>query len=192
MKRHLFKVSLLTAFVSIGMLFPHSVAMANSPVWVTLGIGPGGVTNGGSSQSWIGSRLAVSWCQGPGQWTVHSSSCTEFMLLGSRDPLESVGDLGVMYGKRWSQPGFGFMSVSGGIGLVHGSRRGEFIRSSGGWFGTSHYEEKPFATVGLPIDVQFALAPFQGIGLALNLFGNANPERTYGSATLSLIIGRLW
>ncbi|MBU1935998.1 hypothetical protein KKG05_01240, partial [bacterium] len=124
MKKHLFKISLLTAFVIIGMLFPHSAAMANSPVWVTLGIGPGGVMNGETSQSWIGSRLAVSWCQGAGQWTVHSSSCTEFMLLGSRDPLESVGDLGVLYGKRWSEPGLGFLSLSGGLALVHGVRRG--------------------------------------------------------------------
>ncbi len=192
MKTYLFKVSLLTALVSIGLLFPHSTALAKSPVWVTLGIGPGGVANGGSGQSWIGSRLAVSWCQGPGQWTVVSSSCTEFALLSSMDPLESVGDLGVLYGKRLSEPGLGFMSVSGGVALVYGKRRGEFVRSSGSWFGTSYYEEVPFTTVGLPVDMQFCLAPFNGIGLALDLFGNLNSERSYGAATISLIIGKLW
>ena len=148
--------------------------------------------DGGSGQSWIGSRLAVSWCRGPGQWTVQYSSCTEFVILGGKDPLESVRDLGVLYGKRWSEPGLGFMSVSGGLALVHGVRRGEFVRSSGSWFGTSHYEEESFVTVGLPVDVQFALAPIQGIGLAVDLFGNLNPERSYGAATISLIIGKLW
>jgi hypothetical protein len=192
MKKHLFKVSLLMVFVSIGLMVPHSSAIANSPVWITLGIGPGGVTNGGSGQSWIGSQLAASWCNSAGMWTVRFSSCTEFVLLGSADPLETVGDLGVLYGKRWSQPGLGFMSLSGGVALVHGVRRGEFIRSSGGWFGTSHYEEESFVTVGLPVDVQFALAAFQGIGLAADFFGNLNSERTYGGASVSLIIGKLW
>jgi hypothetical protein len=197
MKKHLFKVSVLTA-LCIGLLLPHTTAFAKSPIWLTAGVGLGGVANGESGQNWIGSRLAVSWCQGSGQWTVQTSSCTEFNLFHEAvlhvDPRESVRDLGVLYGKRWSEPGLGFMSISGGVALVYGIRRGEPIAYSGVWwfFGTSYYEKVPFTTVGLPIDMQFCLAPSQGVGLALDLFGNLNSERSYGAATISLIIGKLW
>ena len=40
--------------------------------------------------------------------------------------------------------------------------------------------------------MQFCLAPFNRIGLGLDLFANLNSERSYGAVALSLIIGELW
>ena len=196
MKKHSVSLFALAMLVSIGLLRPRSAALAESPIWITVGLGSGGVAGGGSATEWFSGRIAMSWCQGPGHWTISYYSCglpLPMSGFGSTVPREHVSDLGILYGKRWSQPGLGFVSVSGGIAFVHGMRRGEFIRKTGSWFSTTHYYEKePFTTVGLPIDMQFCLAPFNSVGLALDLFGNLNPERSYRAATLSLIIGELW
>jgi len=158
------------------------------PTWVSLGFGPGTASSSGSGQAWIGSRLAVQWGKGSTLWTVASAGCSEIDLFV--DPLESVGDMGVLYGKRWSGP-VGYISASAGLALVNGMRRGEYRESSGVWFITSHYEKDPFVTVGVPANVQLVLAPIKYFGLALDLFGNVNPERSFGGATVSLLIGKM-
>jgi hypothetical protein len=164
-------------------------APASTPTWVSLGVGPGSVA--GSSQSWIAARFAVQWSKGSNLWTIGTAGCSEFDIFGSMQPNEYARDYGLLYGKRWSGA-MGYVSASAGLGLVAGMRRGKYTGNSGEWFfGTSYYEEKPFVTVGAPVDVQFVLAPIKFFGLGLDFFGNVNPKRSFGGGMLSLFVGQL-
>jgi hypothetical protein len=120
MKKYLFGLLVLGVFVSVGLLLPHSAALAESPIWITAGVGPGNARGVGSAIGWFAGRIAASWYQGPGQWTITYSSCGEaFNIagLGTTLPREHASDLGVLYGKHWSQPRLGFVSVNGGAAL---------------------------------------------------------------------------
>jgi hypothetical protein len=180
-----------TAILVVIMSLCVASAQAAIPTWVCFSAGAGTVGSSGSSDGWIGSRVAVQWSNGSNLWTLATSGCNEFDIFGSREPAEYVRDYGVLFGKRYSGP-VGFLSASAGLALVSGMRRGEYEGSDGGWlFGTSYYEEKPFVTIGVPVDVQLTLAPFKVVGLALDFFGNLNPKRSFAGATLSLLIGQL-
>lgn len=193
MKKHLVKSCVLMAFVGAGLLLPHSAVLARPPRWLTVGLGVGGFAGQGDSQNRIAWRVAVSQCQGPGHFTVHISSCTEPDPLNSVNPSEYVTDIGVLYGKRWLHRRVASMSISAGISLVTGKRRGELIENSRDWLlTTDYYEEKKFTTVGLPLHAQFGLAPSNRVGVSWDLFANLNSERSYVAVALSLIIGQLW
>jgi len=178
-------LSIATLLLAVG------AAQANTPTWVVLGVGPGAVSGSASGDGWIGGRFAVQWSNGSSLWTIGTSGCSEFDIFGSRQPLEFARDYGVLYGRRYSGPA-GFLSASAGLALVTGMRRGEYRGSDGEWFfGTSYYDEKPFVTVGVPADVQLTLAPIKYVGLALDIFGNLNPKRSFCGAGVSLLAGRL-
>lgn len=111
----------------------------------------------------------------------------EFNILGP-SPSESVGDFGVLFGIH-TKASYGLASISGGISIVGGVRRGKFINSSV-WF-SSKYEELNFITVGVPIEGQLFWTPFPYLGFGIYTFADLNKERSFAGALLCLQLGVL-
>lgn len=111
----------------------------------------------------------------------------EFSILGPL-PLETLWDAGPMIG--WTGKNrYGSFSVSSGLALTGGIKRGDFLFSSG-WF-NSYYEQINFITLGLPIDCRLNWTPSRYFGIGLAAFGNINVKRSYSGVGLTLLIGKL-
>jgi len=108
---------------------------------------------------------------------------------------EKIRDFGVLYGLS-TKSKVGFASISGGISIVSGVRRGEYLykscNSSGGWFcfGPGYYEKLRFTTVGIPIEAQVFITG-ENAGIGIYVFANINPESSFFGALLSLQLGKL-
>ena len=98
-------------------------------------------------------------------------------------PLESIWDFGGLYGLIYKSPKIS-SSMSGGIALVGGGRRGKLL-STNGYF-DSRYETDLFMTIGLPVEFTLFWTPRPAFGIGLYGFGNINPERSFFGALLSL------
>jgi hypothetical protein len=99
-------------------------------------------------------------------------------LPGGTTPKESVWDIGLLYG-RIANASFGSVSMSAGISLVGGVRRGELLRSSGLFFATKTYEEQTFWAVGIPIDGRIFWTPSPYFGIGICGFADWNRERSF-------------
>jgi hypothetical protein len=113
----------------------------------------------------------------------------EFDLFGGLSPAESVWDLGVLYGPC-ARGGIGYASISAGLSLAGGVRRGQFLSSSGGMFGTDQYEKLNFLTLGIPLEAQ-AFLTGSNIGIGIYAFANLNRKRSFAGALLCLQFGQL-
>lgn len=105
-------------------------------------------------------------------------------------PLETVWDVGMLY-CRSVKESYGLASISGGIGVVGGVRRGKYLGSIGGWFGTDYYEERTFLTVGIPVEGQVFWTPLDFFGIGFYGFANLNKEKSFVGALFCIQIGKL-
>jgi len=105
-------------------------------------------------------------------------------------PLESVWDLGLLYGVS-EKASYGVVSVSAGVGLVGGVRRGRYLGSSGWWFSHDTYEKVSFSTLGVPMEGQLFWTPSSHLGVGVYAFANLNRERSFIGALLCVQIGAL-
>lgn len=147
--------------------------------WLNLGIG--GSTHGLTGQ------ISLSVQNGIHLITLRYVSNTEFNIMGPT-PSESVWDISILYGRSWESR-LAMASISGGLGLVGGIRRGDYIRSNG-WF-SSTYQKCPFSTVGFPVDIQLFWLPFRFLGFGIQGFANLNSEESFYGFVLGLQVGRL-
>jgi len=111
----------------------------------------------------------------------------EFQILGP-SPSETVWDVGVLYG-RSAKVSYGLASISGGIGVVGGVRRGKYLGSSG-WF-SSNYEKLTFLTVGIPVESQLFWTPLSFFGIGIYGFANLNTEKSFIGGLFCIQIGKL-
>jgi hypothetical protein len=147
-------------------------------------------------------RAAVVVPRGVHLVTVRYSAMAEFALF--TNPAESVWDIGLLYG-RHSKSRWAYASVSAGLGLVGGMRRGPnrtdldeaeaYSQSPFGWmagfFSTAEYEEDPFFTVGVPFEVDLGFTFSSRMGIGATAFGNLNSGRSTVGGTVQLVLGRL-
>jgi len=113
----------------------------------------------------------------------------------NRSPDEDINEVGLLYGRGWRNDIFVF-SAAAGIAYISGVRRGDLLQRniqihSDGGVVIERYEERPFETVGLPIVAQISFQALEVFGVAVELFGNANPERSYMGALLGIQFGHL-
>jgi hypothetical protein len=148
-------------------------------VWLNLGIG--GSTHG------LAGLISMSVQNDIHLITFRYVSSTEFVILGPT-PSESVWDISILYGRFWKSR-LAMVSISGGLGLVGGIRRGDYIRSDG-WF-SSKYQKCPFSTVGFPVDIQLFWMPSRFLGFSIQGFANLNSEESFYGFVLGLQVGRL-
>ena len=147
--------------------------------WFDLGIG-------GSNRG-VTSQVSFSVQKGIHLITIRHIYNTEFNIFGP-SPSETVWDISMLYGRSWKSKS-AMVSISGGLGLVGGVRRGDYICSDG-WF-SSKYQKCPFSTIGLPLDVQLIWMPFRFLGLGIQGFANLNSEKSFHGLVANLQIGRL-
>ena len=149
--------------------------------WLNLGLGVGsiGLSAGASFSYNFGSSLI----------SIRSVANSEFKIFGP-SPSENVWDLGVLYG-RSAKASYGVASISGGIAIVGGVRRGRYLGSTGGFFSSDKYESLTFSTIGIPIEGQLFWTPFSFFGIGIYGFGNLNPEQSFAGALLCLEFGEV-
>jgi len=110
----------------------------------------------------------------------------EEMIFFKVKPLERVWDVGVLYG-RIGRTSYGFASISGGLGLVGGVRRGSFTNLNDF---TIHYEKHPYNTFGIPFESQLFWTPSPFIGFGIYGFANINPEKSFFGGLFCIQLGR--
>jgi len=150
-----------------------------SSYWFSLGLGMSVFSNnagisGGGSFSLDYEKYFI---------TIRYIENIEFVILGPSS--ESVWDLGVLYG-QCSKTSYGKVSIAGGIAIVGGFNRGEYIHGSG-WF-SSRYEKVGFTSIGIPVEAQLLWTPFPFFGVGINGFANINFEKSIAGALLCLQI----
>ena len=99
-------------------------------------------------------------------------------LPGGTTPKESVWDIGLLYGRSVNTSRIS-ASISAGISLVGGVRRGELLQSSGFIFVTRQYEKRTFLAVGFPIDGRLFWTPSPYIGIGICGFADWNRKRSF-------------
>jgi len=170
---------------------------------VRFGFGLGGGTMGNGTDA-ILARAALTWGQGrSGSITIRTAVVEEFNLFGP-SPAEGVWDLGALYGRQ-TRGKWGYASAAAGVALVGGMRRGDRIPGTSpacesydvlgcllvGMFTSARYEEKPFHTVGIPVELEAGFTFTRVLGLSASAWANLNPERTVTGLSVGLVLGRL-
>jgi hypothetical protein len=149
--------------------------------WLSAGVG-------GSSYGFSGG-LSISAQSGRSMLSIRYISSSRYGegWLGGYTSSENVWDISPLYGfiakGKW-----GYASVSGGIGLVGGTKHGQYLGSAN-WINT--YEKVPLTTIGIPLEAQLFFTPFSAFGIGVNGFANLNPKRSYSGILICLQWGKL-
>lgn len=177
---------------------PEGTAPDGRVARLALGVGPGSL---GSGVHGPALRAGFTFSTRPGQIvTVRASSVQEVAIFTS--PAESAWDVGILYGVAQRDHRTSF-SASAGVALVGGMRRGgklpSRVRCPPGsalvWCGLAsmfegeRYEEDPFETVGIPLDVEMGWTPLDGLGLSFGLFFTVTRDGSHGGLTLAVLLG---
>jgi len=165
--------------------------------WVNGGLGASSVHGGlGSDPGAPSFGGSLCYQSGKNLFSFRYLLSEEFQILGTDSPSETVWDFGVLYG-RIAKASYGFASISSGMSIVGGVRRGRYLGGTGEWvgtsyyFGTSYYEENDFITVGIPVEGQLFWTPLAFFGIGFYGFANLNPEKSFVGALLCVQIGKL-
>lgn len=153
---------------------------AARPYWVHAGPGWGSM-----GFSW---GVGISGQMGKGLVSIRFVRNEELSFFKD-SPKESSWDAGVLYG-RIKKSRLWFCSLSGGIGVVGGVRRGEYV-DAGNDPSFIGYERLVFLTVGIPIEGQLVWTPLPFLGIGINAFANLNAEKSFIGALLRIQIGKL-
>ena len=113
-------------------------------------------------------------------------------------PREEMNFLDALYGgfKDFNNHLFR-IQYQGGIGVVWGVKRGEYLYSSGGtggWFNlfsTSHYKRLSYFNIGIPIKIGFKIIPLRQLSIGIDLLANINSGSPSLMPMISLEFGKL-
>ena len=201
MKRNI--ISLLSVGIILILLIPHCL-MSQDVKSNTKSLSPAKIAN--STNNWINAGVGVcsfglssganfSHQSGKKLITVRATYNQELTIFGPT-PSEEAWDVGVMYGGI-AKSKYGFASISAGLGLVGGVKRGSYLGSNFqgryAWFAiiTEQYKENNFLTLGIPAEIQAFWTPFSKVGIGFTLYGNLNLEKSFAGLLISIQIGDL-
>jgi len=103
-------------------------------------------------------------------FSLRTALFAEFELFGQGG---GFVDAGLLYG-RIAKGDYGFASISGGPGIVHGNPNSEEV-----------------TTIGLPLETQLFFTPFSFLGIGFTGFANINPQEPFYGGLVSVQIGKL-
>ncbi|MBI2968109.1 MAG: hypothetical protein HYY40_09895 [Bacteroidetes bacterium] len=123
---------------------------------------------------------------------LHNFEAGYFLFLHDEFPVENVMDVGILYGWRKQVKAVSF-SIAGGISIVRGIERGDFLNScTECFFYQGYYEPVKYTTIGIPLDCHFIYHPNSWfIGYGLSGFGNLNLKKSFSGILFSLQFGDL-
>jgi hypothetical protein len=170
------------AALVVGAAAPLAAQAAPSRVSLALGAG---AAAGPFSGPALHASLALT--SGSRVLSVRHTSLLEFALFV--EPAESVWDAGLLYGSRGGQEK-GYWSASGGLALVGGTRRGQYLgpSCSGCWL-SARYRAERFLTLGIPAEVEAVWTPHRSFGVGAVGFANVSPARSFAGGALQVKIG---
>jgi hypothetical protein len=174
-------IALPLLFIISSRLYAQTASYHSRPRQYWFNFGAGGSSAGlsfGASYSYTYSGRLVS---------ARFTSNHEFDILGPK-PEEYIWDLGMLYGAI-AKNDYGLISISSGLAMVGGVRRGKYL-SSNGWFSAS-YETRGFFTIGLPVEVQLFWTPTSFLGFGAYGFANLNPKWPFLGALFCLQLGAI-
>ena len=140
-------------------------------VWLSAGPGFGG---GGGVESGVGGTFQLNGRWGRHQGALRVVGLADFAGFPDSSSDDSVGEVGITYG-RSSDRSFGYTTVAAGLSMV---------RVPGG---DGFYDDSD-TTVGIPLVAEVGVRG-RVVGVALQAFGNLNPEASYGGLALNFLLG---
>ena len=172
------------------MEYKYGPKLEKADFWFNAGIGAGIVRGGfgsNNADNFDGPSFGLSYStrKNKGLFSIRFIY-NEEMIFFKVSPLENVWDLGVLYG-RIARRSFGFASISGGLCLVGGVRRGSFENLSNY---TIHYDKHPYNTFGIPFESQLFWTPSPFIGFGIYGFANVNPDKSFFGGLFCIQLGR--
>lgn len=161
----------------------------NNYFWMNCGIGSGikrssaGLAYGGNISYQFGNNLTSI-------RLIYTAEEQWGNSLYKNEPYENFWDVGILYGRNLKDER-DFISISAGIAIVGGVKRGQH------WGGVyngnliiQYYEKVPFLTIGIPIQFQIVKIPTPFWGLGVTGFANVNRKNTFVGILISSAFGK--
>ncbi len=111
---------------------------------------------------------------------------TDELDLQNQSSSESIWDVGLLLGRFYKSDHI-LASLSAGLSLVGGMKRGSFISNDETWGG--YYELKHRAILGIPLESHLIYLLSQNAGIGITAFGNLNLDKPFFGALISLQLG---
>ena len=121
-------------------------------------------------------------------WKLRLIRESEFNLFGPV-PDEKFYDIGLLYGRVTKSKIFR-LSISGGIGLMGGVKRGAFLSRSQGIFAYDSYEKEHILAPAIPLEIDLSLIS-KYIGIGLTGYANLNHEKSIAGLIIRLEFGKI-
>jgi hypothetical protein len=164
MKKLIISILLLNTFFLFGQEKQNTMKF----FWIELGFG--------ADNNGISGQLSSNWSIKSRLIRFRYIGSTEIFILGSKSPRNTMNDIGILYGKSFIRKCVSYV-VSGGVGIIAGKRRSNFLGSNGQLFGTEYYEKKRILNIGIPIEIECKLRPSKNAGIGIGVYGNINLDR---------------
>ncbi|MGC1392009.1 MAG: hypothetical protein WA816_13315 [Bacteroidales bacterium] len=124
-------------------------------------------------------------------WKLRFIRESEFNLFGPV-PGEKFYDIGFLYG-RVSKSKIVRLSISGGLGLIGGVKRGAFLERNPGIYGLfefDSYKTEHILAPAIPIEIDLSLIS-RYIGIGLTGYANLNHEKSIAGFIIRLEFGKI-
>jgi len=179
---------LIFLILSLTSFAQDTAVVKNNNIWINCGIGLSSFRSG--DEFGPAMNFEISYEKNNALFSCRFVHNTEFVLFTS--PAETVWDFGLLYGKI-KKYAYGSASMSCGISLIGGVRRGDYLSSSGsGWFSLgSNHDKRNFYNIGIPVEAQLFWTPTSVFGVGVSAFANLNLDKPFYGTTLLLQLGNL-
>ncbi|MDD2565086.1 MAG: hypothetical protein PHU27_12805 [Salinivirgaceae bacterium] len=188
----LFVMSLFT-FSAVGQINDNTVTefTESGKFWFDIGIGNYYTTD--SDYEGFSSNVSFNMLNKSLLYKIRYMIHDELVIFNVT-PSEKYQEVGMLIGTGYSVKWFQCF-VSGGIGLISGTQRGDILYTTpSDWFslgGTNYYEMDKFITPSIPIELELTLKPIKYMGVGFSLYGNLNLKQSLYGFTIKLGIGKM-
>jgi len=146
---------------------------------------PGGASKGLGG---FGFYIDANFLKNENNWKLRFIRESEFNLLGPV-PGEKFYDIGLLYGRVTKSKIFR-LSLSGGLGLLGGVKRGAFLERKLGLFGYDLYEKEHILIPAIPLEIDFSFIS-KYIGIGMTGYANLNHEKSIAGFIFRLELGKI-
>jgi hypothetical protein len=171
--------------ISFSSIYCQTSNDNNNKLWGALGIGAYHV----SSSEGFAFNIGVDNLKNKNLWKLRLICDFEFNLFGP-EPQEQYYDIGLLCGK-FTNTEIIRLSISGGLGVLGGVKRGAFLYSKPGLFAADVFEKKFVFSPSIPVEIEFNVFPTENFGIGITGFANLNFENALVGFIIKLEFGRI-